>query len=167
MTTGSIFAVTISALSIVAACAASQTTYNPALSELTPRLETTYRLSELEDRGQHFIVAETGEPATGEVAAFHATGARKARFSLIEGRATGLWIEWYESGQVRYLGEWIAGAGTGTWYYFHETGEVAERVHVREDIYVGVAEGWTEDGEKAFEALNREGERTEVWRRQE
>lgn len=152
---------------LVLGCAPARTLSDPALGELTPRLETRHRLSDLEQIDQRFFVAATGEPATGQVEAFHPNGRRKARFALVDGRATGLWIEWAENGQVRYLGEWVDGAGTGTWYYFHETGEVAERVHVRDDVYVGLAEGWTEDGRKAFEAINRDGERVALWRREE
>lgn len=154
------------ALLLILGCAAARTTYEPALAELTPRLETRHDLADLEQTGQRFFVAGTGEPATGRVEGFHPDGSRKARFTLVDGRATGLWIEWRANGQVRYLGEWINGAGTGTWYYFHPNGEVAERVHVRDDVFVGVAEGWTEGGDKAFEAVNRDGARMELWRRE-
>ena len=69
----------------------------------------------------------------------------------MDGRAEGLWVEWYESGVPRYLATWRGGKGEGAWTYFHETGEVRERSVVVGDRFDGPVEGWHANGRKAFE----------------
>ena len=150
------------------ACAPNPAAPSVALTTgLTPRLETVYDRAALEERDQVFHVRGTGEPATGTVEAVYPSGAKKARFALVEGRAEGVWIEWYETGAVRYVGEWRDGRGHGLWLNFHPSGEISERVRVREDVFDGPAEGWTPEGRKAFEAAIIGGDRRELWSREE
>lgn len=148
------------------ACAPNPAAPGVALTTgLTPRFETVHDRAALEERDQVFYVRATGEPATGLVEAVHPSGAKKARFTLVDGRAEGVWIEWYEGGAVRYVGEWRGGRGHGLWLYFHPSGEISERVRVRDDVFEGPAEGWTREGRKAFEAAIVGGDRRELWSR--
>ena len=58
--------------------------------------------------------------------------------SVVAGKTTGLWTEWYETGVVRYLAEWHPeGKGEGAWFYFLETGVARDRTVYRRDIAEG------------------------------
>ncbi len=98
-----------------------------------------------------------GKPYTGVVLDRFADGSKKARFSLRAGKTDGVWIEWYQSGPIRFYSEWRNGLGDGPFVYFHETGEVSERVRAIGDIWDGVSEGWDRDGKKLFESLYSQG----------
>jgi hypothetical protein len=101
-----------------------------------------------------------GVPYTGIVFDRYPGGAKKARYSLEDGRAEGAWTEWHDSGGISFYGEWRAGLGEGAFVYFHPNGEIRERAIARADIWHGVAEGWHPNGAKAFERVYDQGKLT-------
>ena len=107
---------------------------------------------------------------SGVVADRWPDGRLKLLRSVVGGRSAGLWTEWYPSGVVRYLGQWLpnegggAAVGEGVWVYFHENGVVRYRETYRADRADGVSEGWHANGRRAFEGEHRDGERVGRWR---
>lgn len=107
----------------------------------------------------------SGRTFTGVIADRHPNGRLRLVRSVVAGKTTGLWTEWYETGVVRYLAEWHPeGKGEGAWFYFHETGVVRDRTVYRRDIAEGPSEGWHPDGTKAFEGQFIRGRRDGPWR---
>lgn len=132
-----------------------------AQSVITPALSDTVLLSDTREADLKTFKKGSDEPLTATVVEYHINGRLKLRKSVVNGKSHGLWMEWYESGIPRYIGEWKEGLGHGTWIYFHENGEISERAEVEDDIWQGVAEGWHKNGQKAFEGFyvnyNKEG----------
>ena len=143
-------------LAVLAPAAAAQT---PDIRRvLSPALPDTVTTAELDSR-------TAGAPYTGIVRDRWPNGRLKLLRSVENGRAAGLWTEWYETGVVRYLAEWHPeGAGEGVWYYFHETGVVRDRAVLRQDRSWGLSEGWHADGRKAFEGQYESNRREGLWR---
>ena len=96
---------------------------------------------------------------TGVVFEAYPDGTNKLQRSLLNGQAHGVWLEWYPGGALRYYGEWRNGLGNGPFLYFHPNGQLRERAYAENDIWVGVSEGWREDGTKEFEAAHESGKR--------
>ncbi len=107
----------------------------------------------------------TTVPLTGTVISRHPNGRLQMRRSVVEGRADGVWMEWFETGGVKFYAEWRMGKGHGSWVYFYPNGELQERAEARDDIWNGVAEGWHDNGVKAFESTFTDGVRLTPVRR--
>ena len=131
---------------------------------VTPALPDTVRADAVDEDNGRAVLRATGEPFTGIVVDTHPSGAKKLRRSVVDGRAEGLWLEWYESGVPRYVATWRGGKGDGVWTYFHETGEVRERSVVVADAFDGPVEGWHANGRKAFEGAYRQNQKDGVFR---
>ncbi|MGB3543758.1 toxin-antitoxin system YwqK family antitoxin [Rubrivirga sp.] len=107
---------------------------------------------------------------SGVVADRHPDGRLKLLRSVVRGQAIGLWTEWYPSGIVRYIGQWVVGdeggraGGEGVWLYFHENGRVRYREVYRADRAHGPSEQWHANGQKAGEGQFRDGTRVGRWR---
>ena len=147
----------ISFIALFAVSAAS------AQSVLTPALSDTLNSDDVEERNQVVYLKETDKPATAVIEKFYQSGQIQSRRSVVNGKAEGVWIEWYESGIPRYLAEWKQGMGHGQWIYFHENGEIRERSHVEQDLWQGITEGWHPNGVKAFEGMHVQNERIGKW----
>ena len=110
-------------------------------------------------------LVKAGRTFTGIIADRYPNGRLRLLRSVVEGRPTGLWTEWFATGVVRYLAEWHPeGQGDGAWFYFHESGVVRDRTTYRRDIAEGASEGWHADGTKAFEGRFMRGRREGLWR---
>ena len=131
---------------------------------LTPALPDTVSTDEIDGDNGIAVLRTTGEPFTGVVSDQWPNGVAKLRRSVVDGKPEGLWVEWHETGVVRYLATWRNGGGDGVWTYFHPNGEVRDRSTVVADVFTGPTEGWHENGRKAFEGVNQENARTGVWR---
>ena len=107
---------------------------------------------------------------SGVVADRHPNGRLKLLHSVVRGQAVGLWTEWYPTGIVRYVGQWVAGddggraGGEGVWLYFYEDGRVRYREVYRADRAHGPSEQWHANGRKAVEGRFRDGTRVGRWR---
>ena len=131
---------------------------------LTPALADTVGTDAIDGDNGRAVLRATGQPFTGVVEDRYPSGAPRLRRSVVDGRPEGLWVEWYETGVVRYLATWSGGRGDGVWTYFHPNGEVRERASVVADVWDGPVEGWHANGRKAFEGTHDGGQRAGVWR---
>ncbi|WP_420455893.1 hypothetical protein [Rubrivirga sp.] len=133
---------------------------------LSPALPDTVTSDALDEVNGRATLRATGASYTGVVRDRWPNGRLKLLRSVEDGRAAGLWTEWYESGTVRYLAEWHPeGPGEGAWFYFHESGVVRDRTVYRRDTPVGPSEGWHSNGRKAFEGIyDKQGNRVGIWR---
>lgn len=134
---------------------------NQSASPAVPALSVTPTIAaeKVEKRGK--ILFEKGATVafTGNIEKRSNTGLLLQRYSVVQGLAQGVWVEWFEQGGIRFYGEWKDGKGDGVFIYFHENGEISERVQVRNDLWHGVAEGWHANGNKAFESRFVDGKR--------
>lgn len=139
----------------------------PVRRALTPVSPDTVTSDQIVDVNGRTTLRATGRPFTGIVADRWPSGQFKLLRGVEDGKATGLWTEWYASGATRYLAEWHPeGQGEGAWFYFHESGLVSERTVYRRDIPFGPSEGWHANGQKAFDgAYDDQGRRIGPWRR--
>ncbi len=133
---------------------------------LTPVFSDTITTEALEERNGQATLLAPNTPFTGIVLDRWPNGQLKLLRSVENGKATGLWTEWYDTGVIRYLAEWHPeGSGEGAWFYFHENGVVRDRTVYRRDIPVGPSEGWHANGRKAFAGVyDSIGGREGVWR---
>jgi antitoxin component YwqK of YwqJK toxin-antitoxin module len=138
--------------------------YSNAQGVLTPALKDTLSIENVVDRNQISYQIDNDLPYTGTIVEFHENGQLKLRKSVIDGKAEGIWIEWYETGIVRYIGEWKGGIGHGTWMYFHDNGELSERSQVKNDVWEGISESWHKNGVKSSQGLLAQNERVGTWR---
>lgn len=132
---------------------------------LTPTPTDTLQAGTVRESNGMAVSRETGEPVTAVIVDTYPGGAQRMLRSVVDGRAEGLWMEWYETGVPRYMATWRDGKGDGPWVYFHENGHIRERVYVEADVYVGPAEGWHANGRKAFAGYYRDGQKHGTWRR--
>lgn len=148
--------------SVLQSIAFAQSRPDPAL---TPTPTDTLQAGAVRESNGMAVSRDTGEPVTAVIVDAYPNGAKRMLRSVVDGRAEGLWLEWYESGVPRYMATWRDGKGHGPWVYFHENGHIREHVHVENDVYVGPAEGWHANGQKAFAGYYRDGQRHGTWRR--
>lgn len=134
-----------------------------AQSVLTPALTDTLQLSEIEERNQLTFLKGSETPATAVIVDYYDSGQLKLRRSVVDGKAEGLWMEWYETGIPRFIGEWQQGKGHGQWMYFHENGQLRARETVDQDIWHGISESWYANGQKRAEGHHQQGQKHGTW----
>lgn len=139
------------------------TAFVSAQSVLTPALSDTLQLSQIQEHNQLIYIKGSETLMTAIIEDYYESGQIKLRRSVVEGKAVGLWMEWYESGIPRFLAEWDNGKGHGLWVYFHENGQLRARETVVQDIWHGISEFWYANGLKRSEGYHRQGQKHGAW----
>lgn len=80
----------------------------------------------------------------------HPNGVLAKRYRKLDGKAEGVWLEWFDTGGLRFFSEWKDGKGDGVWLYFHPNGQLRYRAWVIADIWDGPTEGWHPNGAMEF-----------------
>lgn len=124
----------------------------------TPYSETALTSTDFDYYGKKKTI--NGVPYTGVVIDLHPNGKKKSRYSLKDGLAQGVWMDWHEDGSLSYYGIWKNGEGNGPFLYFYPNGELRERTGSVGNVWSGPSEGWNEDGSKAFESFYDNGKST-------
>lgn len=86
---------------------------------------------------------------TGIVQSFYPDGKPHVWKELLNGKASGTWLEWYPSGTMRYRAAWQQGKGHGTWEYFYPTGGRQSAEVYEQDVLVGLAYQYHPNGQLA------------------
>lgn len=78
---------------------------------------------------------------------FWPNGVRKSEGELKDGRRTGLWKFWYESGQLRWQGEYRDGKVDGNAIHWYENGQIHLSGEYHDDKQDGDFKAWHENGQ--------------------
>ena len=99
-------------------------------------------------QGPHYYAPVTyaGAPYTGTLVDRRADGRVAAWKQIADGRADGLWLEWYPDGALRYRGAWRAGYQEGEQVYYHPNGLPRERSRLRRGKLEGPRVTYARDG---------------------
>ncbi len=79
------------------------------------------------------------------------------------GKANGLWMEWYENGNLRFKANWQEGRGHGLWQYFHENGQVRDEGVYHYDIPNGIHQEYHANGQLAVRKFYIDGKKEGKW----
>ncbi|NVO31653.1 PD40 domain-containing protein [Hymenobacter lapidiphilus] len=96
---------------------------------------------------------------TGIVQTLYPDGKPHVWKELLNGEASGTWLEWYPSGAIRYRAAWWQGKGHGTWEYFYPTGLRESAEVYEQDLLVGLASRYHPNGQLATEGSYLRGQR--------
>jgi antitoxin component YwqK of YwqJK toxin-antitoxin module len=76
---------------------------------------------------------------------YYENGQVSAKGEFIKGLKTGKWLYWYENGQLKSEGEFVEGKANGLWQYWHENGEKKSEGNYMKDKQSGKWMFWYED----------------------
>ncbi|WP_345071583.1 hypothetical protein [Hymenobacter fastidiosus] len=96
---------------------------------------------------------------TGVEQATYPDGKLRVWKELVNGQASGTWLEWYPTGALRYRAAWLQGKGHGTWEYFYPTGGRKSAEVYEQDVLVGLALRYHPNGQVATESPYVRGQR--------
>ncbi|WBA44364.1 hypothetical protein [Hymenobacter canadensis] len=96
---------------------------------------------------------------TGVEQAAYPDGKQRVWKELVNGQATGTWLEWYPDGTLRYRAAWRQGKGHGMWEYFYPTGVRRSAEVYEQDRLVGLAYQYHPNGQVATESSHLQGRR--------
>ncbi len=89
---------------------------------------------------------------TGVIAEQYANGSPKLWKTLVNGKAEGLWLEWYPDGTLRFKAYWKNDSGHGRWEYFHPNGKLRSESFYVQDIAQGIYRSYFENGQLQTDA---------------
>jgi hypothetical protein len=84
---------------------------------------------------------------SGIVSAHYPNGSPKLWKTLVNGKADGLWLEWYPDGVLRYRAYWKNNLGYGRWEYFHPNGKLRSESYYIDDLAEGIYRSYHENGQ--------------------
>ncbi|MEZ4859337.1 MAG: toxin-antitoxin system YwqK family antitoxin [Flavobacteriaceae bacterium] len=99
---------------------------------------------------------------TGIISEHYANGSPSLWKTLIQGKAEGLWLEWYPNGNLRYRAYWKNGLGNGRWEYFHPNGRLRSESFYIDDIAQGFYRDYYENGQLQNDATYLNGKKEGV-----
>ena len=98
----------------------------------------------------------------GIISEQYANGSPKLWKTLVNGKAEGLWLEWYPDGILRYKAYWKNGLGHGRWEYFYPNGKLRSESFYIQDIAQGIYKSYFENSQLQTDATflngNKNGE---------
>ncbi|RZS99465.1 PD40 domain-containing protein [Aquimarina brevivitae] len=100
---------------------------------------------------------DTPENYTGIVVENYADGHPKLWRQEKNGKADGLWQEWYPNGKLRYRAWWKNGLGNGKWEYFYPNGQLRSASFYIKDIAQGIMTSYHENGQIAQQSVYIDG----------
>lgn len=109
------------------------------------------------------LEAEQIENFTGTAVAYYEDGEPKLWREMVDGKASGFWLEWYENGNLRYKAEWHAGKGHGRWQYFYENGQLRSDEIYQNDINQGIGLNYHPNGIVAKQTFHLDGKKHGRW----
>ena len=83
--------------------------------------------------------------------------------SFVNGKKHGLWVRYYQNGQLRYKGEYLDGKRSGNWVFRYETGDLMFEGGFMEGIKEGIWKYFTEEGRLFREGKYNDGKKEGVW----
>ncbi len=84
---------------------------------------------------------------SGVISEQYANGSPSLWKILKNGKADGLWLEWYPDGMLRYKAYWKNGLGNGKWEYFFPNGRLRSESFYIDDIAQGIYRSYFENGQ--------------------
>lgn len=96
---------------------------------------------------------------TGIISEQYANGSPSLWKTLSNGKAEGLWLEWYPNGVLRYRAYWKNGVGNGRWEYFYPNGKLRSESFYINDITQGIYKSYHENGQLKTDATYIDGKK--------
>lgn len=103
-------------------------------------------------------IANVDKPTT-IISEQYANGSPKLWKTLVDGKAEGLWLEWYPDGTLRYKAYWKNNLGHGKWEYFHPNGQLRSESFYLEDIGQGIERSYFNNGQLQSDATYANGKK--------
>lgn len=103
-------------------------------------------------------VDDRPENFTGYVIDHYSDGSPKLWREEKNGKADGLWQEWYPDGILRYRAWWKNGLGNGKWEYFYPNGKLSSESFYIDDMAQGLYMSYHENGQIAMQSVYLNGE---------
>ena len=89
---------------------------------------------------------------SGIISERYANGSPFLWKTLKNGKAEGVWLEWYNDGTLRYRSNWKNSMGEGKWEYFHPNGKLRSESFYIEDKAYGIYRSYYENGQLQTDA---------------
>lgn len=89
---------------------------------------------------------------SGVISEQYANGSPKLWRTLVNGKAEGLWLEWYPDGILRYKAYWKNGLGHGRWEYFYPNSKLRSESFYIQDIGQGIYRSYFDNGQLQTDA---------------
>lgn len=96
---------------------------------------------------------------TGIISEQYANGSPSLWKTRVNGKAEGLWLEWYPNGVLRYRAYWKNGLGHGRWEYFYPNGQLRSESFYINDITQGIYKSYHENGQLKYDATYIDGKK--------
>ena len=116
-------------------------------TETKPKPEGVHREEELELRGSIWYLKGSDTPYTGKAYGLHENGQKLGEGGYKDGKADGLFAEWYKNGQKGSEGSWKDGKPDGLLVAWHENGQKRHEVNFKNDGELVSAKYWNSKGE--------------------
>lgn len=99
---------------------------------------------------------------TGIISENYPNGKPKLWKNVINGKANGLWLEWYANGELRYRAYWKDSKGHGKWEYFYSDGTLRSVSVYQNDIPIGLSRTYHPNGQLASETTYVDGKKNGI-----
>ena len=94
---------------------------------------------------------------TGIISERYANGAPSLLKTLLDGKANGLWLEWFPNGVLRYRAYWKNDLGHGKWEYFYPNGNLKNESFYIDDVAQGIYRSYFENGQLEYDGTYLDG----------
>ena len=115
-------------------------------AETKPELEGVNE-EEIEEREGIAYLKGSDTPYTGKAYGLHENGQKLGEGGYKDGKADGLFAEWYKNGQKGSEGSWKDGKPDGLLVAWHENGQKRHEVNFKNDGELVSAKYWNSKGE--------------------
>jgi Tol biopolymer transport system component len=102
------------------------------------------------------------ESYSGVISEQYENGSPKLWKTLVNGKAEGLWLEWYPDGTLRYKSYWKKGLGHGRWEYYHPNGILQSESFYIEDIAQGIYRSYFNNGQLQSDLTYLDGKKNGI-----
>jgi hypothetical protein len=103
-----------------------------------------------------------GKSFTGIISERYSNGIPKLWKSVTNGKADGLWLEWYPDGTLRYRAFWKNNLGHGLWEYFHTNGKLRSESFYIQDVANGIYRSYFDNGQLEYDGTYLMGNKNGV-----
>ena len=113
-------------------------------------------IDDLVQRDGLFYKKLTVVPFTGNL-----TGKTQGAFR--NGKREGLWVYYYDNGQLSYKGTFKVGKKDGTWVYYHSNGQLSYKVTYKDNKKDGPYVNYYDNGQLGSKGTYKNGKREGPW----
>ena len=125
---------------------------------LFPGLVLGETMDDLEYRGDGLIYENFSDvPFTGNI-----TG-KTEQGTIRNGKKEGLWVYYYDNGQLSYKGTFKVGKKDGPWVYYHSNGQLSYKVTYKDNKKDGPYVNYYDNGQLSSKGTYKDGKEDGRW----